>query len=511
MYTGPITINANVRVFARSRMANSGSANARPFQNTWGAPAAATFFSSVSPLRITEIMYHPTPIVGNTNDNDNFEYIEVQNIGGTPLNVNRFSLGGGIQFQFPNAVLAAGEYAVIVKDTNAFQLRYGTNTVRILGTYTGNLANDGDHVVLAGPVQEPIQDFTYSDGWYPATDGAGFSLVLTDPNGLPGLASSWRASATVGGSPGTVDPAPAARPPIVINEVRTYGDPLPDAIELYNPTASSVNIGGWFLTDNFDKPKKYIIPPITLAAGGYVVFTENDFNSNTNDPNSFALSRNGDSVYLFSGNGVDLTGYAQGFDFGNSEFGVDFGRYVDSTGDDHFVAQAANTLAATNAGPKVGPIVISEIMYHPSDIAIGTNGVDNTDDEFIELQNISGSAVNLYDATYATNTWHLREAVSFDLPPNTTVPAGGFVLVVGFDPVANPSALSNFRAHHQVPNGLPIVGPWSGKLGNDSEKIELHKPRANDTNGTYVLVERIVYHDSAPWPAGARKVFPVLA
>ena len=40
-----------------------------------------------------------------------------------------------------------------------------------------------------------------------------------------------------------------------------------------------------------------------------MTFTESDFNSNTNDPNSFALGRSGDSVYLFSGNGVNLTGY----------------------------------------------------------------------------------------------------------------------------------------------------------------------------------------------------------
>ena len=34
--------------------------------------------------------------------------------------------------------------------------------------------------------------------------------------------------------------------------------------------------------------------------------------------NSFALGANGDNLYLFSGDGVDLTGYAHGFDFGAS-------------------------------------------------------------------------------------------------------------------------------------------------------------------------------------------------
>src|SRR5436190_762800 len=98
------------------------------------------------------------------------------------------------------------------------------------------------------------------------------------------------------------------------------------------------------------------------------------------------------------------------------------------------LSPSANTIGTANSGPKVGPIVISEIMYHPSDIAIGTNGLDNVDDEFVELQNISGSTVNLYDAANPANTWHLRDAVDFDFPQNISIPAGGFVLVVGFDP-----------------------------------------------------------------------------
>jgi len=486
-YTGPITINANSRIFVRARMANSGSAIVKPFQNSWSGPSVATFFSSVPPLRITEVMYNPAGLSGNTNDNDNFEYIEVQNTGGTPLNVNRFSLSGGVQFDFPNALLAAGEYAVIVKDTNAFQLRYGTS-IRILGTYTGNLNNDGDHIVLSGSVREPIQDFSYSDTWYPATDGAGFSLVLTNPNAAPGVAANWRASAAVGGSPGGLDPAAPARPGIVVNEVRSFADPTVDAIELYNPTASAVNVGGWFLSDSFSNPKKYTIGPVV----------------NTNDPNAFALGSKGDDVWLFSGNGTDLTGYAHGISFGNAEFGVDFGRYVDSTGKEHFVAQSANTLGATNSAPKVGPIVITEIMYHPSDIAVGTNGIDNTLDEFIELHNTSGASVNLYDSSYPSNTWHIQDAVQFDFPQNTTIPAGGFLLVVGFDPISNPTALNDFKAHHQVPNGIPILGPWTGKLGNDGQQIELRKPRTPDTNGVpYILVEAISYRDTAPWPVAA--------
>ena len=66
----------------------------------------------------------------------------------------------------------------------------------------------------------------------------------------------------------------APRPPsprVVINEALTHTDPPErDTIELYNPTASPASIGGWFLTDDHDKPAKYCIPAGTvIPPGGY--------------------------------------------------------------------------------------------------------------------------------------------------------------------------------------------------------------------------------------------------
>ena len=227
IYSGPITINANAQLFARS-LQSAGS-----WQNTWSPPAMQTFVTDVPGLRITEIMYHPAaPAAGDTNSAENFEYVEVQNIGGIPLNVNRFQLSGGVQFQFPNIVLAPGQYAVIVSDVAAFQARYGTGSL-ILGTYSGHLNNAGDHLVLSGPLREPILDFSYDDDWYRATDGPGFSLVVNDATGALeawNRASGWRASASIGGSPGVADPAPPPRPGIVINELLSNGGTTPDAL-----------------------------------------------------------------------------------------------------------------------------------------------------------------------------------------------------------------------------------------------------------------------------------------
>jgi len=75
---------------------------------------------------------------------------------------------------------------------------------------------------------------------------------------LWGEKSNWRANGGLGGRPGQSDPLPPDFPTIVINEVLAHTDlPQTDAIELYNPQATNVNIGYWYLTDNFNVARKY--------------------------------------------------------------------------------------------------------------------------------------------------------------------------------------------------------------------------------------------------------------
>src|ERR1043166_9361388 len=510
-----LSINSNVRIVARAKTPTN------LFYNTWSGPSAVSLYTAVPPLRITEIMYHPFPPPPSSPfDTEDFEYIEVKNIGGTPLNLNRFSLSGGVTFQFSNTVLAAGQRGVVVANIGAFQSRYGTNnpSILILGAYSGHLNNSGDHLTLSDPTQAPILDFDYSDGWYPTTDGLGFSLVAVNENAATSAwdtAANWRASSEIPpsfGSPGQDDGPVPSRPPILINEALTHSDTnltpgIMDSIELYNPTASAVDISGWFLTDAFFTPQKFRIPAGTMIpANGYVVFTENDFNNPLN-PNAllpFGLNAGGDQIYLFSGNGTALTGYEHGFDFGAAPNAATFGRYVISTGKEHFVLQTTSTLGSANAGPLVGPVVISAINYHPLDI--DTNGVsfNNFADEYIMLKNITGSPVTLYDAAHPTNTWHIRNAVSFNFPQGTSLPTNGSLVVVNFDPAADATATAAWKSRNSIPGGTPLYGPWDGDLGNNSQSIELNRPDTPTTNDVpRILVEKVSYDDKAPWPVAA--------
>ena len=431
--------------------------------------------------------------------------------GGQNLNVDLENVSVRFEKLSPN-VLAAGQRILLVKNQAAFESRYGTG-LNIAGEFLGNLANAGERLLLLGRYGEPILDFTYNDTWYQITDGEGFSLVMTNPN-LPATEwndrQNWRPSSAVGGSPGATNPAAPVFVPVVINEILTHTYPslvpgITDAIELYNPsTSQSADVSYWYLTDSFNTPKKYRIPSATvIPPGGYLVFYESDFNNPAAGTNAFALNAEGEEVYLFSADAAgNLTGYSHGFTFGPSDVNVSFGRYVTGQGEEVFPAQAARTLRAPNAGPKVGPVVITEVMYHPPNLPDGT---DNHVHEFVELYNVTGNSLVLDDPDQPANTWHLRNAVDFAFPPGTVIAPHGFALVVSFDPATETDAYASFIDQYHLPPGTPLFGPFIGKLNNALDGVELAKPVEFGTNGniSYVLVDKVKYSDTLPWPLAA--------
>ena len=352
-------------------------------------------------------------------------------------------------------------------------------------------------------------------------------------------------------------------PEVTINEVLTHTDPpLEDAIELQNVTNAPVNIGNWWLSNDPDRPKKFRIPANTiLPPGAFVVFYEQRGNpdvpgfnhSGTGNYPDFTLdSAHGDVVYLSKGdaNG-DLTGYRRNISVDSSENGVSFGRHINSQGGVDFVPmktlsfgtaiQASDPgtpanlsifrtgTGATNSAPKVGPVVINEIYFHPPDIITGTNVLDNSLDEFIELFNVTTAPVLLYDPNFyfdnnglklppntlyadgRTNTWRIGGGVSYEFPPdNVSLAAGQFLLLVNFDPTNTPvlHAFTNKFKISGVPTRVQVFGPYKGKLSNGGASVDLFKPdppqgpqHPDFRYVPYIPVDRVKYSDRAPWPA----------
>src|SRR6185503_9235263 len=299
---------------------------------TWSALVEAVFFppQDLSKLTLTELMYHP-PDVGLTNS-DEFEFLELKNYGTNTLNLSGFTFSG-INFTFTNGtMLAPDQFFLLVRNAAAFATKYPG--VATDGVYTGRLDNGGEKLTLLHALGATIFSVTYDDvaPWPVTADEFGFSLVPVNP-GLtqaPDDGTKWRASTLVGGSPRADDPAPGIAP-IVINEVLTHTDfPVVDRIELFNPTGTNVNIGGWFLSDDPLLPKKYrIANGTTILANDFLSFNESQFNATPGTNGSFSLGSSGEQVYLFSGDAnTNITGYSHGFEFGAAANGVTFGRYL---------------------------------------------------------------------------------------------------------------------------------------------------------------------------------------
>lgn len=177
--------------------------------STPAAPNAVQQF-----LRISEVMYHPRAADAlNRFEAEDYEFVELVNTSDTEsLNLEHVIISSGVQFDFPAIDLAPGERIVVVRDQYGFADRYG-DAIRIAGEYgdTENdfkLSNGGELIRLEVATGDLIQEFTYDDTWLAATDGDGFSLtavnVLADTTQW-NVASGWRLSTSVDGSPGSDD------------------------------------------------------------------------------------------------------------------------------------------------------------------------------------------------------------------------------------------------------------------------------------------------------------------
>ncbi|MEN6424772.1 MAG: lamin tail domain-containing protein [Phycisphaerales bacterium] len=196
LYAGPVVLTESTQVKARA------------FGNAWSAIHEAVF--AVGPvaegLRISEIMYHPAD-TGNPDD-PNTEYIELTNVGTESIRLKLVRFTNGIDFTFPGIDLLPGACCLVVRDTAAFEAKYGPG-LPIVGEYSGSLANDGEKITLADAIGATIQSFRYEDDWYDATDGQGYSLTSVDPAQSDpqqwSQKDAWRPSSRAGGSPGVLD------------------------------------------------------------------------------------------------------------------------------------------------------------------------------------------------------------------------------------------------------------------------------------------------------------------
>jgi len=120
-------------------------------------------------------------------------------------------------------------------------------------------------------------------------------------------------------------------------------------------------------------------------------------------------------------------------------------------------------------------LVISEIMYHPRDVYIGTNKAEL---EFVEIYNSNPYYEDL-------SGYRLSGDIDYVFPPGTVLQGGSFVVVARVP--------ADVEAVYHISK---VSGPFTNNLPNDQGRIRLRN------NNGFVLLE-VNYDSRHPWPAAA--------
>jgi hypothetical protein len=427
------------------------------------------------------------------------------NVGDETVDLTGMSFTSGVRFDFSTAnvtQLEAGQLAVVVRDREAFSLRYDATNILIAGQFSGRLNNLGERIVLTGSLGQVLAEVAYKDDWYDITDGEGFSLVRRQNEVAVTSASDaeqWRPSHYRDGSPGSIDPGynPGS---VVISEALTHNDvPVGDWLELHNTTANDIDISGWYISARPSEPTQYQIPEGTvLKAGGYLVFTANEHPDSPEYGGSmgFAISKLGEKVLITSsGRATELGGYRIEVDFTYGFNATTFIRHTNSTGQVEYVLGLVRTRGLPNALPAVDRIrdhnnvypeaVISEIMYHPA-----AGG-----DEYIELFNPHSQPVRL--AKPFSPSWRFTSGVFYIFEDDVAIPTKTYALVVPIDP-------DEFRAKYNVPAETQIFGPYDGELLNSGERLTVSRAAEAAAFVPFSMTDQVFYnHPSGQWPQEA--------
>ena len=342
---------------------------------------------------------------------------------------------------------------------------------------------------------------------------------------LTGLAGTVRV-------PVRAAPQMQAATDIVISEFRTQGPSMgnDEFIELYNPTASPIDITGWKINGSNASggtSTRATLPTITLQPGQHYLVAKSGGYSGTVPADlpytAASISDNGGIALLRADNSIaDQVGMSSGSAYlegatlsplsGNLdqsyERNLDIsGSCVDSNNNstDFFLRspsdpQNSSSPITTCGNPTQTPSPTSSSTNTPSPTNTATSSpagtavpaltllinevawagtLASTSDEWIELYNPGSSAVNL-------TGWILRtDDGSPNLALSGTIPAGGYFLLE--------------RTDDMTVSDIPADLIYTGELNNSNEILRLIDPAGG--------VVDTANSNAGEWPAGSSSTF----
>lgn len=199
---------------------------------------------------------------------------------------------------------------------------------------------------------------------------------------------------------------------LVINELMasnefTNVDPdgeAEDWIELYNNSAQTIDLEGYFLTDDFTNPLKWAFPfGTTIAAGAYLTIWADEDLAQDGLHADFRLSTGGESVILID-NTTGVTIVKDAVDFPTQTTDISYGRFPNGTGSFQFMNPTFGA-SNTNMVSTVDVSASNDLLVYPNpatdDFYLEFTTETSTERE-VKIFHISGQEV--YNNTVGVKT-----------------------------------------------------------------------------------------------------------
>ena len=407
---------------------------------------------------INEIMVNPSgSAVSET------EYIELYNVSSFAINLKgwTFIYDSRTVVTLPSVILPVGGYAVLYREDRNISIDAGGIPIPI-ANFPSTLANAGRLLELRNTRDLLIDSVTYKNSTTLAgcsweRDRVGIFYPSNDPRG---------------GTPGSRNSVDDSRVgdvwinEIMVNPVGATVLPATEYVELYNTSASALNLKGW--TFIYDSRTVVTLPGIILPVGGYAVLYRDEKEIHIDKGGIPIPVANFPSTLANAGRLLELRN--------SRNILIDSITYKNSTTlagcswerDRAGVFYPSNDPRGGTPGSRnsvddslVGDVWINEIMVNP-------RGAVLPEAEYVELYNTSASALNLKGWTLI---YHASEtSMTVVTLSSVILPVGGYAVLyrdgkeIQIDqggiaiPVANfPSTLANAGRLLELRNSRDVL------------------------------------------------------
>lgn len=269
-----------------------------------GTDDAISEIHSDGPLRLNELMASNAETIKDSMGKSP-DWIEVMNVGKGQIDLEGYTIakksGSTNVFSFPDATLGSGESVIVFADG---ALQNGTDDewhapFRLSGT-GGTLMLFNSRGAAVDTVNFPALD---PDQSYVRVSQSAWEKSMQPTPGLPNTQENWDSMhAPMEYSDVEISELLASNSKYAPDENGLYQD----YIELHNKSSETVDLSGWFLSDNPDKLMQWKLPDGFVLGPGEckIVYASGQDKDNKDYPHaSFGLSTEGETVTLTDPNG----------------------------------------------------------------------------------------------------------------------------------------------------------------------------------------------------------------